>query len=530
MDYQFENLGPERFQQFCQALLVKEFPDVQCYPVAQPDGGRDAATYFYLEKDTKGLIVFQVKFVRRPFAEADPHRWLTDIMGEEAPKVKRLIQKGTTGYYLLTNIAGTAHLDSGSIDKVNKLLGDILEIPSQCWWRDDLSRRLDSAWNLKWAYPELMTGMDMLHYIFESGLSEHKERRTAAIKSFVRAQYDTDQEVRFKQIELKNQLLDLFIDVPVRYSRGREDRRHFISQLILLSQSEVEKAESERTSEVDFDPFDVETSSSSEEPQSVGAATMLLYPLVQDFIPQIVLEGAPGQGKSTIAQFICQVHRMYILGEKSDLAAIPKLLKPTSIRIPFKVDLRDLATWLNKQDPFSSDESFPENTYPRYELISITKPLINEYAKKWIKARKLNSRDSADVKRILKEKLDQPHLRDLARNPMQLAILLSLIHARGSSLPDKRTALYDSYVELFFSRESDKSPVVREHRDLLIDIHRYLAWVLHSEAEQGHNRGSGLHPCDHSTAKVNISQPVLYTTAKSEQGDATCEADHIVEN
>ncbi len=122
MDYQFENLGPERFQQFCQALLVKEFPDVQCYPVAQPDGGRDAATYFYLEKDTKGLIVFQVKFVRRPFAEADPHRWLTDIMGEEAPKVKRLIQKGTTGYYLLTNIAGTAHLDSGSIDKVNKLL------------------------------------------------------------------------------------------------------------------------------------------------------------------------------------------------------------------------------------------------------------------------------------------------------------------------------------------------------------------------------------------------------------------------
>ncbi len=323
MDYQFENLGPERFQQFCQALLVKEFPDVQCYPVAQPDGGRDAATYFYLEKDTKGLIVFQVKFVRRPFAEADPHRWLTDIMGEEAPKVKRLIQKGTTGYYLLTNIAGTAHLDSGSIDKVNKLLGDILEIPSQCWWRDDLSRRLDSAWNLKWAYPELMTGMDMLHYIFESGLSEHKERRTAAIKSFVRAQYDTDQEVRFKQIELKNQLLDLFIDVPVRYSRGREDRRHFISQLILLSQSEVEKAESERTSEVDFDPFDVETSSSSEEPQSVGAATMLLYPLVQDFIPQIVLEGAPGQGKSTIAQFICQVHRMYILGEKSDLVKYP---------------------------------------------------------------------------------------------------------------------------------------------------------------------------------------------------------------
>src|SRR5580658_1335876 len=59
-----------------------------------------------------------------------------------------------------------------------------------------------------------------------------------------------------------------------------------------------------------------------------------------------------------------------------------------------------------------------------------------------------------------------------------------------SSLPDKRTALYDNYVDLFFNRESAKSPVVREHRDLLIDIHRYLAWVLQSEAEQGTARGS----------------------------------------
>jgi hypothetical protein len=68
---------------------------------------------------------------------------------------------------------------------------------------------------------------------------------------------------------------------------------------------------------------------------------------------------------------------------------------------------------------------------------------------------------------------------------MQLAILLSLIHTRGTSLPDKRTALYDSYVELFFNREAEKSDIVRDNRDLLIDIHRYLAWLLHTEAELG---------------------------------------------
>ena len=46
MDYPLENLGPERFQQLCQALLAREYPRVQCFPVAQPDGGRDAVSYF----------------------------------------------------------------------------------------------------------------------------------------------------------------------------------------------------------------------------------------------------------------------------------------------------------------------------------------------------------------------------------------------------------------------------------------------------------------------------------------------------
>ena len=66
---------------------------------------------------------------------------------------------------------------------------------------------------------------------------------------------------------------------------------------------------------------------------------------------------------------------------------------------------------------------------------------------------------------------------------MQLAILLSLIHRRGISLPDKRTALYDTYVEIFFDRESEKATVVKENRDLLIRIHRYLAWILQAGAE-----------------------------------------------
>jgi hypothetical protein len=73
---------------------------------------------------------------------------------------------------------------------------------------------------------------------------------------------------------------------------------------------------------------------------------------------------------------------------------------------------------------------------------------------------------------------------------MQLAILLTLVNKRGEALPNQRTALYDAYIDVFLDRESEKSTIVRDHRNLLIDIHGYIAWKLHSEAEENGGRGS----------------------------------------
>lgn len=84
-----------------------------------------------------------------------------------------------------------------------------------CLWREDLSRRLDTTWDLKWVYPELMTGPDLIRAVLESGLSEDRQRRQETIRSFIRDQYEIDRQVRFKQVELQNNLLNLFIDVPV---------------------------------------------------------------------------------------------------------------------------------------------------------------------------------------------------------------------------------------------------------------------------------------------------------------------------
>ena len=582
MDYPLENLGPERFQEFCQALLVKEYPNVQCFPVAQPDGGRDAISYLAESQGGK-FIVFQVKYSRRPHAETEPHKWLLAIMEDEKQKLKRLIPRRASRFCLMTNIPGTAHLDSGAIDRLNASMTAELTVPFTCWWRDDLNRRLDGAWALKWVYPELLTGPDFLRVITDIGLTESRERRVAAIRAFIAQQYQTDEQVRFKQVELQNDLLDLFVDVPVGFRDQDADLRqvrlfHGIASTLSAPTPDTDEQETVFVS-ANYEHRYVHRY------EEIEAATLLLDATFQARFPHIVLEGAPGQGKSTIAQYVCQTHRIRLIGGEEVQRRLRPEHRDKAVRLPIKVDLRDFAAWLDRKDPFGAQESgeppvgwrksleaflaalisaqsggtnfttddllalfrissvlcvfdgldevadiakrhqvvdeitkgvqrievnaaslqtvvtsrpaafanspgMPPEKYPYLHLADLSPRLIDQYADRWLRARRVDIKESTEFKKTLRQKLDLPHLRDLARNPMQLAILLSLISTRGTSLPDKRTALYDNYIDLFFNREAEKSSVVREHRELLIDIHRYLAWLLHSEAERGNPRGS----------------------------------------
>ena len=593
--YQYEQLNDESFQQLSQSLLVKKFPSLQCFPVGQPDGGRDAIVrLFETTPDTTEFILFQVKFARRELNPSEAQDWLLRTLRSELPKVQEQIRKGAKHFMLVTNVSGTAHPEVGSKDKLQALLKKHIPIPAEAWWRDNLDRRLDDAWDLKLSYPALLTGTDFLRLMIEASPSEGRERRQNAITTFLSDQFNSDREVKFKQAELENDLFDLFTDVPLvpRNNPFRRKQRA-VEQLVAAFRRAATSASGE------VDPVWVhqwlemawgdESEFGSYYPHDetwMGTASLLLDRDFQQAEPLVILEGGPGQGKSTIAQYICQVHRMRILDRQQGNAADPAHLD-SALRLPFKVELRDFATWLSGINPFgtavggdsqdaspSSLEGFlsalvryasggsafdvsdlqatlrsspalivldgldevaeikqrqrvveeitsavtrlkalasslqvvitsrptpfinstvlPSDTFATYSLGSLTRPLITEYADRWLKSRAINEAEARDVRQILDTKLDEPHLRDLARNPMQLAILLSLIHRRGISLPDKRTALYDNYIEIFFDRESEKAPVVKENRDLLIRIHRYLAWVLQAGAEIDSESISGI--------------------------------------
>jgi hypothetical protein len=620
--YPYELLDGRHFQQLAQSLLVHEYRDIQCMPIAGPDGGRDAIQMRRADGENeearlRDAVIFQVKF-REPQALGTPTTddffdWLADSVTSELPKIAALKEHGARQYVVITNVPATGHLDSGLRDRMQNFLANNVDLPARCWWREDLDARLASRFDLV-VHFGLFKGPESLRVILEGILSQRDAATTdsvigrssrdpavTALLSYLDAQYREDARLRFKQADLPaSPLLDFFVDVPVEVmvkEPGPALRALFdevaISRagdrtLEVTKDSDGGQSGTDETADYDIDdPNDV-FESGYVPYYSPGGADLLLADKAASAMGRVVVEGAPGQGKSTLGQYICQVHRIRLLHKQSDVDLLPTSHVKAPVRLPFRIELRHLATYLGGRSPWerAGDSS---TTPPRdwaaslesyiaaavrsasggltctqddivailsrtpslivldgldevpdiddrihlvsvvqeslsrlsalganFQVIVTSRPaafvkapafsrkdflylvlkdlprqLINEFAERWIKIRDLPGDQAEDFRTVLKSNLDRAHVADLARNPMQLAILLWLIYVKGWSLPDRRTALYEAYMDTFLNREAEKSAVVRQHRELLLELHGHLGWVLHAQSEVGHGGRAG---------------------------------------
>jgi hypothetical protein len=303
--------------------------------VGQPDGGRDA-----FDSETK--TVMQVKFKKSD--EDDSADWMISALTGELEKINKLIERGITRYIMVTNARGTAHLDSGKIDKVQQWMQDNISIPSTCYWRDEMDRRLDkSPTSLRLKYSEILTLEDGMDVVLSEVFDSRNDRRNKAVRLFILKQYEDDENIKFRQLDLSNQLLSLFIDIPINFPKaiGRAE-----------NDSISEKLSSEYSYNLHRDGFVRDPDSGAGRSDLLGAGKFLLGFTAQERIKYIVLEGAPGQGKSTLAQFICQVHRARYLGRTKLLEQVPEGYLKSTFRLPIKVDLRDFAKFLEDRSPF----------------------------------------------------------------------------------------------------------------------------------------------------------------------------------
>ena len=582
MSYNYEALNHISFQKFAQSLIVSVYPETICLPVQQPDGGRDAFVYDPVLERNK-FVVFQIKFSTKP-KEASEREAIDKLIKSEKGKVASLIQKGATRYYLVTNVQGTAHPDTGSIDKINKRLTEQFNIPCFIWWRDDLDAKLDNASDVKWSYPEICRATDVLQVLAERPQHTTKLEAAQTITGYMGKQYGADREIKFKQADLKQQITDIFVDIPIGYKtpighKGSSEEGKRIQRI--ASADVMINRYFERLNE----NMEFETEEGHLFAHQELAADFLLNMPFGKGVSKLVLEGAPGQGKSTVTQFLCQVNRLKILPSyRTELDNVATAYKEAPSRAPFRIDLRDYAAWVAGRHPYAIDgevvppeegqrslesflkmhilwdsgglnltqhdllnffvrahsvivldgfdevadietrarvveeicaaadrlhvhalslqiivtsrpaafansPGFPEEDWIHLQLNDLKMSNITAYKEKWEKSQRLTDAEKKLLTGTLEDKLRQPHLRDLSRNPMQLAILLRLMHVKGAALPDKRTALYDEYMNIFMNREVEKKQIEADHRELILSIHGLLAWVLQIQVETG--QGSG---------------------------------------
>ncbi len=577
MTYYYEALNDISFQKFAQSLIVSVHPDTICLPVRQPDGGRDAL-YYHAALERRNFVVFQIKFSTKP-KDTTEREAIDRLIKSEEKKIASLIERGATHYYLVTNVQGTAHLGTGTIDRLNETLTEQFSIPCFVWWRDDLDARLDNASDIKWSYPEICRASDVLQFLIKRPELTTDLEATQAITAYMGKQHGDDRDVKFKQVELKRRITDLFVDIPIGHKgsvgEGRRIQRTHSSDLMLNHYLEEINEDLDYGDEDDH-PF-----------LHCGlAAGFLLHMPFSNGVTRLVLEGAPGQGKSTVTQFLCQVNRLKLLpSHRNELRSVNGVHAEAPSRTPFRIDLRDYAAWVTGRHPyakagevpapeegqrslesfltmqigwhsgglaltqhdllnffvrahsvivldgfdevadiptrarvvkeicaagdrldahalslqivvtsrpaaFANSPGFPEEDWIHLELNDLKRTNIKDYKEKWSVAQDLTDTENEALTTTLEDKLQQPHLRDLSRNPMQLAILLQLMHVQGAALPDKRTALYDEYMKIFLNREVEKKQIAGDHRELILAIHGLLAWVLQVQAETGTGSGA----------------------------------------
>jgi hypothetical protein len=265
-----------------------------------------------------------------------PASWLKSQIKREADNIERLVNEGCKRYILMTNVRGSATPRSGARDEIEetlKALSKTYGVDMSCLWASDLDAWVDLVpFGLKAAYVDMLAGTDALFALLRSELLHEREKREKDILvTYVATHWDPDKRVKFRQVDLTSDLLtDLFVDVAARRVRGPRN----------LPLPAVDLG---------------------------GVAKHLLNPQSP---PLTLIEGVPGQGKSTVVQYVCQVHRAGFIG-REQLAASKETLpvdKTEDLRVAIRIDLADYAEWIGGHDPFSASDTPPKKIKERSRI------------------------------------------------------------------------------------------------------------------------------------------------------------------
>jgi hypothetical protein len=269
------------------------------------DGGREATFDGPVPITThghnwSGYGVIQAKYKDRLRTPKEDASWLISQLRTELAEWLNNTDRRKPEYYIIaTNVILSPKLNTGGLDRVieemNHWLTNLGLLGFDIWHADKIDTLLQHYGSVRKHYAAWITSSDLISTLHDSLVTEAHKR-----------QAKTDQAigVTFPQLEFLSQrfanldqagraddtplhLAQVFVDVPVvQDHRVARDRRGVVQTIV---------READHRLKVDSAPA------------SSG---------------RFVLVGGPGQGKTTISQFLCQMYRAELLRDRNNSSEV----------------------------------------------------------------------------------------------------------------------------------------------------------------------------------------------------------------
>ena len=354
MQYDLNQIGdPTKFQRLLNAILTARFgEDARLTPLRGPDGGSDGETapgnpymeFQYaanpssqgqslLTPPRRGRYLFQAKY-----HQTGEHR-LSDLRTRVVQDFARELDTAVLGradrrdvnyFFLVTNVPASKNA-LAQIDEVRRrLLRKRKHLHADVWWGERITAFLDWYPDIWPAFPDVFRGG--IPSLLAQTFTRDSHGLSRPIRVAVSHQHARDLTVKFRQVRLEHKLSDLFVDLDVDLWLDAD----------YLSAHPPRGLVPPRTnpSTAMVPPFGLM--------RPLESPTAALELLINDEVglPRILLEGGPGQGKSTITQMAAQVYRERLLRDPDVRPRDPTWEIISKARFPIRLELRHFAEWL----------------------------------------------------------------------------------------------------------------------------------------------------------------------------------------
>ena len=341
MTIEFNHFSPQAFERMVQALSASILgPGVVVFG-AGPDGAREATfqgevPFPSTTERWNGYVVVQAKCRERLRNSSQDADWLAGQLTEELKKFlghKRVLRKPEF-YILATNVTLSPEPKNGGKAKIEALF-ERFELSlglkgHAVWSADELRVHLENATDVRLAYSAWLTPSDVLATLIKKLSSTNLQRLLPlALARDLRNERDVRLRDAGQETEKPIYLDDVFVDLPI------------VDEQLVLTKDDIVLANPIGTDEIDFEPPRKNAEDRDEgptgvvarlltlaadklDPESIEATSKSSEGDANQAAPQssahqgqlpnhVVILGGPGQGKSTLGQFLAQVARARIL-------------------------------------------------------------------------------------------------------------------------------------------------------------------------------------------------------------------------